>query len=178
MRIISGKYRGRRIQPPKGLPARPSMDQAKEALFNILGNRIDLDGLTVLDLFSGTGNMSYEFISRGAEKVVAVERHGKSAGFIRGMFRELAGEGVKAKVVKMPVEGFLRDCDEKFDLIFMDPPYEYPDMEKLVAKVFERGLLEADGMVVLEHRNTSAFEEVAHWEETRKYGTSCFSFFS
>lgn len=175
MRIISGKHRGRRIQPPKGLPARPTMDQAKEALFNILSNQIHLDDISVLDLFAGTGNMSYEFISRGATAVTAVERHARSVGFIKNTFRDLNAS--HAKVTKMPVEGFLRSCEEQFDLIFMDPPYDYPGMEKLVGTIFERELIPQHGWVILEHRNTSHFEEVPHFETTRKYGTSCFSFF-
>ena len=175
MRIISGKYRGRRIQPPKGLPTRPTMDQAKEALFNILDHRIDLSGISVLDCFSGTGNISYEFISRGASTVIAIERHAKAAHFIRSNFEQM--EGGDWKVVKMPVERYLQSCKDSFDVVFMDPPYDYANKERLISLVFEGNLLKDHGFLVLEHRNTDHFEGTKFWVESRNYGTSCFTFF-
>ncbi|MFM2375702.1 MAG: hypothetical protein RLZZ165_799 [Bacteroidota bacterium] len=175
MRIISGKYRGRLIQPPKGLPVRPTTDQAKEALFNILSHRLDFESISVLDAFAGTGSMSYEFLSRGVRALVAVDADAKCVQYIQGQFRELGGHG--ARVVRQTVERYLQGPAEVFDLIFMDPPYALPGQEDLIRTVFQSGWLVSQGILVLEHRSGKDFSSFAEFVELRKYGGSSFSFF-
>lgn len=176
MRIISGKHRGKVIRPPKGLPVRPTTDQAKEALFNILNNRLAWNGLRVLDCFAGTGNMSFEFLSRGAKTVRAIDANANCIRFISRTFEELNAEDAKA--TKMPVERFLAGKPSPFDLIFMDPPYAMPHQESLVFAALNNGWLAPDGFLVLEHASTNDFSNFAFFKEVRKYGSSSFSFFS
>jgi 16S rRNA (guanine966-N2)-methyltransferase len=175
MRIIGGKYRGRVIRPPKGLPVRPTTDQTKEALFNILSNRLDFEGMAVLDAFAGTGNMSYEFLSRGVSELVAVDADAKCVQFIQSTFQELGMKGGKA--IRMPVEKYLQGPPKAFDLIFMDPPYAMPGQEGLVAQLLHDGWLVPEGWVILEHSSMHDFSGLAEFVEMRKYGGSSFSFF-
>ncbi len=176
MRIISGKHRGKVIRPPKGLPVRPTTDQAKEALFNILNNRLDWNALKVLDCFAGTGNMSFEFLSRGANSVRAIDADSKCVRFINRTFQEL--NAADAKATRMPVERFIAGTPSQFDLIFMDPPYAMPHQDQLVLTLLNKGWLAPDGILVLEHASTNDFSNLAFFEEVRKYGSSSFSFFS
>ncbi|MBP6640539.1 MAG: 16S rRNA (guanine(966)-N(2))-methyltransferase RsmD [Bacteroidia bacterium] len=175
MRIVAGKYRGRMIRPPKGLPVRPTTDQAKEALFNILSHRLDFSEISVLDCFSGTGNMSYEFLSRGVKKLVAVDADAKCVQFIQSTFRELGAADMRA--MKMPVEKFFQGKPEAFDLIFMDPPYAMAGQEALIAGILHSEWLASDGLLILEHASTNQFDSLAEFVELRKYGGSSFSFF-
>jgi 16S rRNA (guanine(966)-N(2))-methyltransferase RsmD len=175
MRIISGKYRGKVIRPPKGLPVRPTTDQAKEALFNILQSRLGFQGLKVLDLFAGTGNMSFEFLSRGVTGIKAVDADARCVQFIQRTFQELAAQDAKA--LKMPVERFLGQASEAFDLVFMDPPYAMPGQDQLVRMILEKGWLAEDGLLILEHSSTTDCQTFPYFVETRKYGSSSFSFF-
>ena len=174
MRIISGKYGGRTLHPPKGLPVRPTTDQAKEALFNILSHRFDFDDLNVLDLFSGTGNIGYEFLSRGVQSVNMVDRHNGCAKYIRDVLKQLgAADG---RITKSDVKAFLKRCNTTFDLIFLDPPYQMPGQSELIDLIIGNSLLNPGGLIILEHEKKY---KVPHstLQETRCYGNSCFSFY-
>ena len=176
MRIISGKYKGRRIFAPKNLPVRPTADMQKEALFNILNNRFQFDSLKVLDLFSGTGNISYEFASRGAGEITAVDAHYACIKFIAKTSQEFE---FPIQCFKSDVFKYLKKTALKFDLIFADPPYQLPleDFEKISQLVFERNLLTAEGILIVEHGSQMQLSHQPHYVEHRKYGSSVFSFF-
>lgn len=175
MRIIGGKFRGRVIQVPKGLPARPTTDRTKEALFNILMHRIDWEEARVLDLFAGTGNISMECWSRGAKDVVSVEKDYRSVQAIKKNLRQLQVD--QAQVLKMDVKRYLNQSKEPFDLIYMDPPYDMPGQPALIQQIFSQGLLEPEGTLIVEHRKSVSFEDMRQWEEVRTYGDSSLSFF-
>lgn len=176
MRIISGKYKGRRISPPKGLPVRPTTDMSKEALFNVLNNHFNFDGLKVLDLFAGTGNISYEFASRGSAPITSVDGDFGCVKFIK----QIAGEyDFDIAAVKSDVFSFLEKNKISYDIIFADPPYglDQKTFEKVVLTVFEKELLEQDGMMIIEHSKYTKLEHLAHFSFQRSYGGSVFSFF-
>ena len=177
MRIISGSHKGKRIQAPKTLSARPTTDMAKEALFNILNNIVFFDGLKVLDLFAGTGNISYEFASRGAAQITAVDRDHKCVSFIA---KTSNGLNFPIKAIKSDVFSFLKKINASYDIIFADPPYNLDEQEflKIVHLVFERGLLSKDGILILEHSKHTDLSTTSNFTESRKYGSSMFSFFS
>jgi 16S rRNA (guanine966-N2)-methyltransferase len=175
MRIISGKLRGRNINPPKNLPVRPTTDFAKEGLFNYLNNRIDFEGLKMLDLFSGTGNISLEFASRGVENIISVDMNNKCSSFLKKVSAELKIDNIH--VVNQDVFRYLGFCKEKFDLIFADPPYDLNNAELLPKIIFERDLLNKDGLFILEHPKERNFQEYPNFEEQRHYGKVNFSFF-
>lgn len=176
MRIISGKYKGKRIQAPKKLPVRPTTDMAKEALFNILNNHYDFREIAVLDLFAGTGNISFEFASRGAQNIVSVDKDYGCVKFIAAISREL---NLNIKTFKEDVYKFLEKNRLKFDLVFADPPYQFEDEEfkRLVALVYENNLLNDEGMLVVEHSKFTDLSELPNFVEQRRYGGSVFSFF-
>ncbi|MDF0717510.1 RsmD family RNA methyltransferase [Muricauda sp. 334s03] len=176
MRIISGKYKGKRLIAPKKLPVRPTTDMAKEALFNILNNRFYFDELKVLDLFSGTGNISYEFASRGVENITAVDGFQGCVRYISKTAQEL---GFSITTIKSDVFKFLQGTPEKFDLIFADPPYDF-DTEhflKIADLVFGNELLLEDGVLIIEHSDQTDLSEHPKFSMQRKYGGSIFSFF-
>jgi 16S rRNA (guanine(966)-N(2))-methyltransferase RsmD len=175
MRIISGKYRGRTIMPPRNLRARPTTDFAKENLFNVLTNLVDFEELDVLDLFSGTGSISYEFASREARSVTSVEVNSVHHNFIRQTARDLKFENFYA--VKANVFLYLKSCTKKFDLIFSDAPYDLEGSEEVVKLVFERDLLNEDGFLVFEHSKDKNFENHPNFWQLRSYGSVQFSFF-
>ncbi|MEL6697181.1 MAG: 16S rRNA (guanine(966)-N(2))-methyltransferase RsmD [Bacteroidota bacterium] len=175
MRIIGGKFRGRVIQVPRGLPARPTTDRTKEALFNILMHRIDWEEARVLDLFAGTGNISMECWSRGAKHVVSVEKDYRSVQAIKKNLRQLQLD--QAPVFKMDVKRYLNQSKDRFDLIYMDPPYDMPGQPALIQQIFSQKLLESDGTLIVEHRKSVSFEDMRQWEEVRTYGDSSLSFF-
>lgn len=176
MRIIAGKYRGRVINPPKGLPVRPTTDQAREGLFNILTHSVGLEDIRVLDLFAGTGMVSLEFHSRGAAHVTSVDKHRKCVAFMDRCRKDFQIRDWD--IQQGDTLGYLRHTIERFDLIFMDPPYDMPEKELLVQTIFNRDLLREDGQVILEHRSSEAFDYHPNFEQQRSYGTSTFSFFS
>lgn len=175
MRIISGKYRGRTIVPPRNLRARPTTDFAKENLFNVLTNIVDFEELDVLDLFSGTGSISYEFASRDARSVTSVEVNSVHHNFIRQTARELKFENFYA--VKANVFLYLKSCSKKFDLIFSDAPYDLEGSEEVIKLVLERDLLNDDGILIFEHSKDQNFEGYPNLWQTRSYGSVQFSFF-
>ncbi|UMY65361.1 MULTISPECIES: RsmD family RNA methyltransferase [unclassified Flavobacterium] len=176
MRIISGKYRGRRLTVPKNLPVRPTTDMNRETLFNILNNYYDFPGLRVLDLFAGTGGVSYEFASRGAEIITAVDQNAGCARFIRQTASEL---DVPIEVVQGDAFKFLEKSRLEYDVIFADPFYDLAqdDFEKIHRLIFENGLLSAEGMFILEHSKQTSLEHLDHFSFSRKYGSTVFSFF-
>lgn len=175
MRIISGKLKGRVITPPKNLRARPTTDFAKENLFNTLNNLVDFEELDVLDLFAGTGSISYEFASRGARSVTAVELNAVHYSFIK----ECAARFDLANLhpLKANVFLYLKSCERRFDLIFSDAPYDIKDGEQVVELVFSRQLLSPDGYLVFEHSRDMDFSQHPNFMRVRNYGSVNFSFF-
>jgi 16S rRNA (guanine966-N2)-methyltransferase len=175
MRIIGGKLKGLRFYPPKNLPVRPTTDLAKEALFNILQNLYDLNTLHILDLFSGTGNISIEFGSRGAEKIISVDKNFGCYNYIKQIALDQKLNQIKA--VKADVFKFLNQETDQFDLIFADPPYDLNRIPEIPHLVFERKLLTKNGMLIVEHQSMQDLSPHPNFKENRKYGYSSFSFF-
>ena len=176
MRIISGEFKGRRISAPKNLPVRPTTDMSKESLFNILNNHFDFNGLRILDLFSGTGNISYEFGSRGAEHIVSVDA---DFGCIKFIKQTAAEFDFPITAIKGNVFSFLEKASGEYDIIFADPPYDMSqkDFEKLVNAIFDRKLLSAEGMMVIEHSKYTLMDALPNFSFQKNYGGSRFTFF-
>lgn len=175
MRISSGIYRGKSFYPPKNIKARPTTSFAKEGLFNIILNNFNIENIDVLDLFSGTGSISYEFCSRKCNSLIAVEIASASAKYINKVFTEL--NFVQAKVYNTDVFKFLNKCDKKFDLIFADPPFDMPNPEEIYHSVFENNLLSDTSFLIIEHDKSHDFSNLKHFVMTKKYGKVHFSFF-
>ena len=161
--------------PPRNLRARPTTDFAKENLFNVLVNLVDFEELDVLDLFSGTGSISYEFASRGARSVTSVELNAVHHNFIRQTARELAFDNFYA--VKANVFLYLKSCAKQFDLIFSDAPYDLEGSEEVIRLVFERNLLREDGFLIFEHSKDRDYSDYENFWQLRSYGSVQFSFF-
>lgn len=176
MRIISGTHKSRQIHAPKNLPVRPTTDMAKEALFNILVNNFDLTEVKVLDLFAGTGNITYEFSSRGAIGVTSIDIDLKCVSFIRQTAKEFGFEAVLS--FRSDAFRYLKNCDIRYDIIFCDPPYEMQGLEVIPKVVFERNLLLPEGWLVIEHSRDYDFSGIAGFQQKRKYGKVNFSIFS
>ena len=176
MRIIGGRLKGKTIDPPAGFKARPTTDFAREALFDIIGNEYEFEDLKVLDLFGGTGAISYEFISRGAGHVWTVEMNPVHAAFISKTAARL-GIQDQLTVVRHNVFGFLPLCQEKFDIVFADPPYALEDLATLPDKVRSSGILHPDCWFILEHGDEHSFETHPHFIKEKKYSRVHFSFF-
>jgi 16S rRNA (guanine(966)-N(2))-methyltransferase RsmD len=176
MRIISGTLGGRRIHPPAKMPyTRPTTDIAKEGLFNILQTRIDFDGAKTLDLFGGTGSISYELASRGAADLTIVEKDAVMYQFIKKNIADLKIEN--ANVVRMDVFGFLETATGKYDFIFAGPPYALNIIDELPKIIVEKNLIDDEGYFVLEHTPRNDYEKYAGFSFKRNYGTTVFSFF-
>jgi 16S rRNA (guanine(966)-N(2))-methyltransferase RsmD len=175
MRIIGGKLGKRKINTPKNLRLRPTTDQAKEALFNILEHRFYLDEINVLDLFSGTGSISYEFISRGAISVTCVENNLTHFKFITSVKSDFDMDNLFP--LKTDVFKFLDFNSQTYDLIFADPPFDMPDIDKIPNRIFEKNHLSDNGVLILEHSEKYNFSENQHFSELRNYGKVHFSFF-
>jgi 16S rRNA (guanine966-N2)-methyltransferase len=176
MRIISGDYGGRRINPPSKMPyTRPTTDIAKEGLFNILQNNLDFSQLKTLDLFGGTGSISYELASRGADDLTIVEKDNQMHAFIKKTAEALGIENIK--VVKSDVFRFIEQCQEKFDFIFAGPPYALKNIDDLPRLVFEKQLLNDRGWFILEHTPANNYEQFPFYKMSRNYGTTIFSIF-
>lgn len=175
LRIIGGKYKGRRIEPPPGFRARPTTDFAREALFNILNNRIDFEDITVLDLFSGTGSISYEFASRGAQAVHLVEKDSRHIAGIRRIIKDIGFENIKP--VHIDIKAYLRTCSMQYDIVFADPPYDISWLKDLPDLVMNSGVLKNDGLFILEHPRMMSFSNHKLFFEHRNYGGVNFSFF-
>ena len=175
MRIISGIYGGRRLSPPKNITARPTTDFAKESLFNLLNNRMDLEGIDVLDLFAGTGGIGIECVSRGAREVTAVEIAHVQQNWIITCCRQLGIRNLS--VIRGDVFKFLSACRTKYDLIFADPPYALEQLPTLTDAILERNILKENGWLVIEHGKDTDFTSHPRHYETRTYGSVHFSFF-
>ncbi len=176
MRIISGIFKGRRISPPKNLPVRPTTDMSKEALFNVLNNHFHFEDLKVLDLFSGTGNISYEFASRGSKNITCVDADFGCVKFIKQTAAEF---DFNIAAIKSDVMSYIKRCNTTYDIIFADPPYalDQKSFDEIVLAVFENGLLESDGMMIIEHSKYTKLDHLMHFSFKKSYGGSIFSFF-
>ena len=175
MRIIGGKYKSRRIQVPSNLKARPTTDFAKEGLFNVLNNLLDWEETTALDLFSGTGSIAFELISRGCPYVMSVEQNQNHFNFICMAQEKLGAKElfpVKADVLK-----FLQSLKQSFDFIFAAPPYDLPAAGKIPEIIINQQLVKEGGFFVMEHSKKFNFSHLPHFKEERKYGNVHFSFF-
>ena len=176
MRIISGKYGRRRFDVPTGITARPTTDMARENLFNVLNNFIDFDGITALDLFAGTGAISFELLSRGAVAVTAVEMARTQTAFINKVKAMLADDNLT--VVKGDVFKFLDSCTRRFDLIFADPPYDLPRFADVPRLVLDSPVMGPGSIFVMEHPREHDFSALPHFMQHRAYGKVNFSIFS
>lgn len=175
MRIIGGKYRGRKIDPISNFKARPTTDFAREGLFNILNNRIDFETLYVLDLFSGTGSIGYEFASRGAAQVHLIDKDPKHIAGIKRIINEIGFENIRA--IHIDVRSYLKTCSIKYDVVFADPPYDLKWLKELPDMVTGSGVIKEDGFFILEHPKALSFTYHPLFFEHRRYGGVNFSFF-
>jgi 16S rRNA (guanine966-N2)-methyltransferase len=176
MRIIGGIHGGKRISPPKHMPhTRPTTDLAKEGLFNILQNNIDFDGIAALDLFGGTGAISYELASRGAAALTIVEKDPTMAAFIQKNLADLAV--ANAHVLRMDIFKFMDSCQQQYDFIFAGPPYAMAEIDLIPKRIVEQGLLKPNAMFVLEHTPRNQYQGFDKFVQERNYGTTVFSFF-
>lgn len=177
MRIISGKLGGRRISPPKNMPhTRPTTDIAKEGLFNILQNRISFDGIATLDLFGGTGCISYELASRGAAHLTIIEKDNAMYNFIKTNIATLNIEGTT--LLKLDVFNFLQSCTQQYNFIFAGPPYALGTIDELPKIIVTKNLIAPNGYFVLEHTPRNTYEKFDGFSFVRNYGTTLFSFFT
>ncbi len=176
MRIISGTFKSRRITAPKKLPVRPTTDMAKEGLFNILNHRYDFNAISVLDLFSGTGNISYEFASRGTTQITAIDQNHGCVKFISETSQTL---NMPIVVIKQNVYKFLANTQQKSTIIFADPPYEFSTEEfsKLPELVFNNQLLANEGLLIIEHSKNTDLSHNTQYSHSKGYGGNMFSFF-
>lgn len=176
MRIISGQFKSRKIVAPKNLPVRPTTDMAKESLFNILNNTYYFDEISVLDIFAGTGNVSYEFASRGTTNILCVDQHFGCIKFINQTAEkfEMPIETLKSDVFK-----FLENTNSKFDIIFADPPYNFSQeqFERIPELVFNKALLHQGGVLIVEHSKHTNLSDISNFNISKSYGGNVFSFF-
>ncbi|MEI6123140.1 MAG: RsmD family RNA methyltransferase [Bacteroidota bacterium] len=175
MRIISGTLGRRKLHPPETLPVRPTTDLAKESLFNILNNLIDFEDIAMLDLFAGTGSIAFEFVSRGAAQVTAVDSNLRCIDFIAKTALEFKVTNLKTS--QTDVFKFINHTLQRFDVIFADPPYDMPNIPTLPNRIFEKELLLPDGLLVMEHSREHDFSAHPHFSQHRSYGKVNFSFF-
>lgn len=175
MRIISGIYKGKRITAPKNLPVRPTTDFAKEALFNMITNEYDIKTISVLDLFSGTGNIAFEFASRGAKDICCIDENYHCVNFIKKTSKELNFN--QLLVFKNDVFKYLKKYPKQFDVIFADPPYNIKNIDRIPDLVIENDLLKTDGILIVEHDRNSDFSNHKNFIQHRKYGNVNFSIF-
>ncbi|MCB0445461.1 MAG: 16S rRNA (guanine(966)-N(2))-methyltransferase RsmD [Gelidibacter sp.] len=176
MRIISGQFKGRRITAPKKLPVRPTTDMAKEALFNILNNLFYFDEISVLDLFAGTGSISYEFASRGCETITCVD---EDFGCIKFINQTAETFEMPIQTIKSDVYKFLETTALKATVVFADPPYAFSveQFAKIPELIFQNNILENDGVLILEHAKQTNLSHLEHFKYSKHYGSSVFSFF-
>lgn len=176
MRIISGIYGRRRFDVPSSFSARPTTDFAKENIFNVINNIVDLEGMEALDLFAGTGSISFELISRGCQRVVSVEKNNSHASFIAKVAKELKTDALD--LIRGDVFRFINNAPKGgFDFIFADPPYALPELADIPKIIFERGLLRDSGVFVMEHPKTYDFSDLPYFNQHRVYGSVNFSIF-
>lgn len=175
MRIISGSHKGRRFNPPKGFRSRPTTDLARESLFNILSNTYQIDGLIAIDLFAGSGSVSYEFASRGAEKVLSIEKSFPVFKHLIKLVNEFEFEHIR--VIKKDVFNWLKKTDEKADIIFADPPFDLENINELPKIILEKKMIKEGGCLILEHGADLSFDAFEEYSYTKNYGAVHFSFF-
>lgn len=176
MRIVSGTHRGRTITPPATFKARPTTDFAKENLFNILINRYDFEDISLLDLFSGTGSISFEAASRGAKRIVSVEMNPTHQRFISSTARDMGFAAILS--VKTNALVYLKSSvTEKFDIIFADPPYDMAGAESIPQIILNKGILNSGGVLVFEHSGAVDFSHDVGFQSTKRYGSVHFTFF-
>jgi 16S rRNA (guanine966-N2)-methyltransferase len=176
MRIVGGIFGGRRFSPPARIPARPTTEVAKEGLFNMLNNSMDLEDIKTLDLFGGTGSISYELASRGAEDLTIVERDATTIDFIKKTAKELDIQD-KLHIIRSDVFKFMRQCTEQYNFIFAGPPYALENIDEIPLLVFENNLLLPEGIFVLEHTPRNDYQQNPHFLRMKNYGTTVFTFF-
>jgi 16S rRNA (guanine(966)-N(2))-methyltransferase RsmD len=176
MRIVGGKYKGRIFTPGKTFKARPTTDMAKESLFNILQNTIDFESIRALDLFAGTGSISYELASHGCTDITAVEINADHVHFIKEVMEKLGEKNIR--LVKSNVFVFATRIKEQFDLIFADPPYDHPKFGEVADLIFKNNLLKPGGMFILEHSGQFDYAAYPHFKDLRRYGSVHFSIFT
>ena len=175
MRIIRGKFGKRRFDVPKNITARPTTDFARENIFNVLENMLDFEGLTALDLFAGTGAISFEFVSRECSEVTAVEMANTQANFIKSVKQKLSADNLR--VIKGDVFKFVEPCSNKFDIIFADPPYDHPRFGEIPSLILNSQMIKPGTLVIVEHSRDYDFSELPHFSEQRTYGSVNFSLF-
>ena len=175
MRIISGTHKSKYFSAPKNLPSRPTTDFAKEGLFNVLGNEFDIDELDILDLFSGTGNITFEFASREAKSILCVEQNFNCVKHIKNTIRDFGFNQIV--VFKNDAFKYLKKTTQTFDLIFADPPYNIPNYNDIPNLVFEKNTLNENGWLIIEHDKRTNFSEHPNFFQHRKYGNVNFSIF-
>jgi 16S rRNA (guanine966-N2)-methyltransferase len=175
LRIIGGRYKGRKIVPPGNLKARPTTDFARESLFNILNNRVNFEEISILDLFSGTGSISYEFASRGAAEVHLVEKDPKHIEGIKRIIKDMQMTNIRT--IHVDVKAYLKTCRFKYDIVFADPPYELSWLGELPELVMSANILKEGGFFILEHPKSLSFGSNKYFFEHRSYGNVNFSFF-
>lgn len=176
MRIIAGKYKRRRFDVPKSFKSRPTTDFAKENIFNVIQNILDLDGLEALDLFSGTGSISFELLSRGCKEVVSVEKDFAHFSFIKKVKAELKDDNLIT--IKADAFKFLETTNKTFDFIFADPPFALRNLEEIPKLIIQKELLKPDGVFILEHPKEYDFSELPLFDQKRVYGSVNFSIFT
>lgn len=176
MRIIGGEYKARQFHPPSNIPTRPTTDMAKEGLFNMINNSFNFDNIKVLDLFGGTGSISYEFSSRGTTDITTVEIFPKCANFIKKTAQEFGFTGIK--VMQMDVFKYMESCREKYDVIFAGPPYPLPNLGDIPDILFSYDLIDGEGWFILEHNPDHNFEKHPHYVKSKTYGTTTFAIFT
>ena len=181
MRIITGKYKGRHFDIPRSFKARPTTDFAKENIFNVLTQYVDFDEATALDLFSGTGSISLELLSRGCQQVISVEMDRDHHRFIQECIKKLTANTHQPTASIIPLRGdvfrFIKSCHQQFDFIFADPPYALKELPTIPDLIFEKALLKEGGIFVFEHGKDHDFSAHPHVVEHRSYGSVNFSLF-
>ncbi len=177
MRIITGKYKGRHFDIPRSFKARPTTDFAKENIFNVLTQYIDFEDATALDLFSGTGSITLELLSRGCGQVVSVEMDRDHHRFIHECVAKLDGHNALCIPIRGDVFRFIKGCKQQYDFIFADPPYALKELPQIPDLIFDKGMLKADGIFVFEHGKDHDFSNHPHFVDHRQYGSVNFSLF-
>ena len=178
MRIITGLYKGRVIKTVQDLSVRPATERVRQTLFNMLANRIDFDGISVLDLFAGSGSLGLEAVSRGAARVTFVEESEEAAGFIEENVTALGCEGA-VEILQMDAMGFISTRHGTFDLVFADPPYSYPHTARIPELIFKYGMIKPGGYLLIEHANSLRYESTPLYAAgpEKKFGRTLVTFF-
>jgi 16S rRNA (guanine966-N2)-methyltransferase len=176
MRIVGGTFGGRRFSPPAKIPARPTTELAKEGLFNMLNNSIDFEGIKTLDLFGGTGSISYELASRGAADLTLIERDATTIDFIKKTVKELGIEDL-LHIIRGDVFKFMKQSEDQYNFIFAGPPYALQNIDELPLLVFEKNMIAPGGIFVLEHTPRNDYQKHPNFQRMKNYGTTVFTFF-